>query len=358
MSLVKLDIYSLRNIQKESFYPTSTINLFYGENGSGKSSIVEAIFILGRAKSFRSHSIKSVISFSDTQLIVSAQLLQSNGNNLNLGVQLDNKNIRCHINHQITKKRSDLAYALPLQIIHPKSYELLDGGPQLRREFLDWGVFHDNENFLTLYSKFKVALNQRNALLKSKQVQHIHVWNKELIYYGTIVNSYRDIYLQKFKPIFLNILKCFFQIENIDLKLLPGWDTTISLEDILLSTLEKDLRYGFTQNGPHRGDFQLTIDDRLVKEVVSRGQLKLFVISLKLAQMQLLLSEQANNGCFLIDDFSAELDIENREKLLLYLSKMNCQIFITATEISEFGNLNKINNYKMFHVEHGNIKSV
>ncbi len=358
MSLTKLDIYSLRNIQQESINPIAGINFFYGENGSGKSSIIEAIYILGRANSFRSKSIKSIINFSKDELIVSAKKQEPNGLISNIGVLLNDKKIRCHINHQLTKRRSELAYTLPIQIIHPKSFELLDSGPQIRREFLDWGVFHDNENFLLIFSKFKTALIQRNALLKSKKIQLIDVWNKELIYYGTIVNQYREVYIQKFKPIFLNILKYFFQIENIDLKLLPGWDTSLELESILVSNLEKDLRYGFTQNGPHRGDFQISMDDRLVKDVVSRGQLKLFVISLKLAQMQLLLNEKINKGCFLIDDFSAELDVENREKLLLYLSNMNCQVFITATEISEFGNLSKINNYKMFHVEHGTIKSV
>ncbi len=358
MSLTKLDIYSLRNIQQESINPIAGINFFYGENGSGKSSIIEAIYILGRANSFRSKSIKSIINFSKDELIVSAKKQEPNGLISNIGVLLNDKKIRCHINHQLTKRRSELAYTLPIQIIHPKSFELLDSGPQIRREFLDWGVFHDNENFLLIFSKFKTALIQRNALLKSKKIQLIDVWNKELIYYGTIVNQYREVYIQKIKPIFLNILKYFFQIENIDLKLLPGWDTSLELESILVSNLEKDLRYGFTQNGPHRGDFQISMDDRLVKDVVSRGQLKLFVISLKLAQMQLLLNEKINKGCFLIDDFSAELDVENREKLLLYLSNMNCQVFITATEISEFGNLSKINNYKMFHVEHGTIKSV
>ena len=247
---------------------------------------------------------------------------------------------------------------MPLQIIHPKSFELLDAGPQLRREFMDWGVFHDNENFVQNYSNFKVALLQRNALLKSKQVQQIDVWNKEFAYYGTIVNSFREIYLLKFKPIFIEVLNSFFNINNIDLKIFPGWDNSIELHQILNSNLEKDLRYGFTQFGPHRADFLLTIDSRLAKDIVSRGQLKLYVISLKLAQMQLLLNENINQGCFLIDDFSAELDIVNREKLLLYLSKMNCQVFITATQQSEFGDLSKINNYKMFHVEHGNIKSV
>ena len=358
MSLTRLDIYSLRNIQQESIKPISGINFFYGENGSGKSSIIEAIYILGRAKSFRSKSIKSIINFSKDELIVSAKKKELNGLSSYIGVLLNDKKIQCHINHQLTKRRSELAYKLPIQIIHPKSFELLDSGSQIRREFLDWGVFHDNENFLLVFSKFKTTLIQRNSLLKSKKIQHIDVWNKEFIYYGTIVNQYREIYIQKFKPIFLNILEYFFQIENIDLKFLPGWDISLELDNILLSNLEKDLRYGFTQNGPHRGDFQISMNNRLIKDVVSRGQLKLFVITLKLAQMQLLLNEQINKGCFLIDDFSAELDLENREKLLLYLSNMNCQVFITATEISEFGNLSKINNYKMFHVEHGTIKSV
>ena len=101
-------------------------------------------------------------------MIVSAQILQANGNSLHLGIQLDSKNFEIRINQQSTQKRSDLAYALPLQLIHPKSYELLDAGPQLRREFLDWGVFNDDENFLPAWRNFKKALSQRNSLLKAK----------------------------------------------------------------------------------------------------------------------------------------------------------------------------------------------
>ncbi len=358
MSLVRLDIYTLRNIQKISIEPSSTLNLIYGDNGSGKSSFIEAIHILGRAKSYRSNSIKSVIKFNEKHLIVTAQINHFNRGYLHVGVQLNSKQTRCKINHQETKKRSDLAYALPLQIIHPKSYELLDAGPHLRREFIDWGVFHDNEAFLQNYSNFKMALLQRNALLKSKNIKHINVWNKEFTYYGTIVNNYRYVYVQKLKPIFLDILNYFLKFNDINLNLFPGWDSSIELDKILNLNLDKDLRFGFTQFGPHRADFLLTVDSRLVKDVVSRGQLKLIVFCLKLAQMQLLLNENINQGCFLIDDFSAELDIVNREKLLIFLSKMNCQVFITTTEVSEFGNLNIINNYKMFHVEHGNIKSL
>jgi len=358
MTLLKLDIYAVRNIQKETIIPAPGINFIYGENASGKSAVIEAIFILGRAKSFRSVTIKPVINFAQNHLIVSAQTLQANGSPLHLGIQLDSKSFCCRINQQSTHKRSDLAYALPLQIIHPKSYELLDAGPQLRREFLDWGVFNDDKKFLSEWRNFKKALSQRNSLLKTRRPEHIQVWDKELVYYGTIVNSYRHLYLQKIKPVFISIIDRFLEIDDIDINLISGWDTSMEFQQILTEDLDKDLRYGFTHSGPHRGDFQLLVGNRLAKDFVSRGQLKLLVMSLKLAQVQLLANEHSNMGCFLIDDFAAELDVTNRAKLLHYLSEMGCQVFITATEISDFGDLSHIINYKMFHVEHGNIKQV
>ena len=322
MTLLKLDIYAVRNIQKETIIPAPKINFIVGENASGKSAVIEAIFILGRAKSFRSATIKPVINFTQNHLIVSAQTLQANGSSIHLGIQLDSKSFCCRINQQSTQKRSDLAYALPLQIIHPKSYELLDAGPQLRREFLDWGVFNDDENFLPAWRNFKKALSQRNSLLKAKRPEHINVWDKELVNYGTIVNSYRQLYLQKLEPVFTDIIDRFLQIDDINIKLISGWDTSLDFQQVLTQDLEKDLRYGFTHSGPHRGDFQLLVSNRLAKDFVSRGQLKLIVMSLKLAQVQLFTNEHSNMGCFLIDDFAAELDVMNRSKLLHYLSEI------------------------------------
>ncbi len=358
MSLLKLEIHAVRNIQKATLIPSPTINFIVGENASGKSALIEAIFILGRAKSFRCATIKSVINFTAAHLIVSAKISQTNGNQLHLGIQLDGKAIDIHINQQAHQKRSDLAYALPLQLIHPKSYELLDAGSQLRREFLDWGVFNNDPDFLPAWRKFKKALSQRNALLKTRRPEQLNVWDNELVTYGTIVNSYRQQYLQKFKPVFIEIIGKFLSLDGIDLKLISGWDTTTEFKRVLIEDQTKDLRYGFTHSGPHRGDFQLLINNRLAKHIVSRGQLKLLVMSLKLAQIQLLDNEQSSTGCLLIDDFAAELDVINRAKLLHYLSEMACQVFITGTELQDFGDLSQINNYKMFHVEHGNIKSV
>lgn len=358
MSLLRLDVYQVRNILKQTLIPSPAINFLVGQNASGKSSLLEAIYILGRAKSFRSAAIKSVITTGYEDLIVSAQTVQPGGNQLHLGIKLDGKQFEIRINQQARQKRSDLAYALPLQLIHPKSYELLDAGPQLRREFLDWGVFNHDPGFLTAWRRFKKALSQRNSLLKTRQTGLIHVWDKEIVNYGTIVNICRVKYLEHFKPVFLSIAQRFLTIDEVDIGFVPGWDFERPLEQVLAQELEKDLRYGFTHSGPHRADFQLKVKQRLAKDFVSRGQTKLLVLSLKLAQVQMLANVNNTIGCILIDDFAAELDLANRAKLLDYVDSLGCQVFITATERADLGDINQLKNYKMFHVEHGRINPV
>ncbi|MGR9088532.1 MAG: DNA replication/repair protein RecF [Gammaproteobacteria bacterium] len=358
MTLLRLDIHSVRNIQQASIFPSSRINLIYGENASGKSALIEAIYILGRARSFRSSSAKSVINVARDHLVVTGQTLRPNGVRQHLGVQLDYKTFSCRINQQTTQKRSSLAYALPLQLIYPKSYDLLDAGPQFRREFLDWGAFNDDPEFLPAWKHFKKALLQRNSLLKTRSNGQIHVWDKELVNYGTIVQRCRQNYLLKLTPVFTETFSQFLDMEPIELKLVSGWDNAIDLYQALKNDLDKDMRYGYTHSGPHRSDLQIHIRGRLAKDLLSRGQLKLLVISLKLAQVRLLAVQHGDPGCVLIDDFAAELDVCNRAKLLNHLSGMNCQVFITGTEVAEFGDISKLKQYKMFHVEHGTIKPV
>jgi len=356
MSLIKVDVISVRNINKLTIEPSPAINFICGPNGSGKSALLEAIFILGRAKSFRLASIKPVIQIGQECLVVSALKQQTSGNLNQLGVSLNGKSMEIRINQQNEQLKSTLAYILPLQIIYPKSYELLDAGSSFRREFLDWGVFNEFTEFLPAWRKFKKALSQRNSYLKTKAITQINVWNKELVYYGTIVNDFRKLYLERFTPIFNEILTWFLSAYSFEINFIPGWDMQKPFQQVLLDDIEKDLRYGFTHSGPHRADFQLLINNQLAKDFVSRGQLKLIIISLKLAQIQLLNQRDNNSASILIDDLIAELDQDNRAKLLAFLDSLKCQVFITTTDISEMGNLCQLEHFKMFHMEHGEIK--
>lgn len=353
MTLQKLDIYFVRNIQQSTIEPCSNINLITGENGSGKSSLLEAIFILGRARSFRANNIKQVIQFKKNELIVSGQVKQQSGYLCHLGIQFNQKSTEIRVNKENGHK-SDLAYALPVLLIHPKSYLLIDGGPQVRREFLDWGAFNYAEDFLSNWRKFKKVLQQRNSLLKKRQTDQINVWNTELVQYGTIVSKYRKDYLEKLEPVFFEICNFFLNIGKVELKYFSGWDESESFLQSLVNDLSKDLRYGYTHSGPHRCDVSLMIDDRLAKNVVSRGQLKLLMLCLKLSQVKLI-NTQNNSVCVLIDDLTAELDLQNKAKLMDYLSRLDCQVFMSTTELSNFGDLSQLENYKVFHVEHGDV---
>lgn len=358
MTVSRLDISSVRNIRQATLYPAPTLNFIYGANASGKSALLEAIFLLGRARSFRSASIRPVIHFSHDHLLVTAQTAFPSGAHQHLGIRLENKSCEIRINQHTMPNKSSLVYALPLQLIYPKSYELLDGGPQERREFIDWGVFHHDSAFLPAWRNYKKALAQRNALLKNRQPEYLQVWNQELSDYGTIVTNCRRRYLEAFAPIFRDIAGHMLDLPAIAMSLSPGWDSTESLLEALAGDTEKDLRYGFTQSGPHRADLLLTLDRLPARDIVSRGQLKLLVISLKLAQIQLLNLNEENTACLLFDDFAAELDAANRAKVLRYLDGMQSQVFITATSPIDFGDLSNIRHYKMFHVEHGNINPV
>ena len=234
MTLLKLDVFSVRNIHSASIHPAPGVNIVTGANASGKSSLLEAIFILGRARSFRTHHIKQSISFDEAQLIVAAQLRHHTGDVSNIGIQIDNKQTEIRIDQE-NRQKADLAYALPVQLIHPKSYRLLDAGPQHRREFLDWGVFNRNRNFLPNWRRFSKALQQRNALLKTRQVKQLAAWDKELVEYGNWINDFRKEYLVLLQPVFLEMAGYFLETDQIDLRFNCGWDEKQLLEQVLKS---------------------------------------------------------------------------------------------------------------------------
>ncbi len=357
MTLLKLDVLSVRNIQAASIDPAPGINLITGANASGKSSLLEAIFILGRARSFRTTHIRQAIAFDQPQLIVSAQNRSPNGSLSSIGIQIDSKHCEIRIDQE-SKHKADLAYALPVQLIHPKSYRLLDAGPQIRREFLDWGIFNHNRNFLPNWRQFSKALQQRNALLKSRQFKQLSAWDKELLEYGLVINSFREQYMAKLQPVFLEMAGQFLAETLVDIRFLPGWDDKQTLEQMLKIDLDRDMRYGYTHSGPHRADFQTYLNKRPAKDYLSRGQQKLLMLALMLSQVKLLNQDGQNPCCILIDDLTAELDTVNRAKLLEYTANLQCQVFMTSTQLADFGDLANIENYKVFHVEQGCIRQL
>lgn len=352
MSLRKLAISNVRNISACSTELHPRLNLLYGDNASGKSSFLEALFILGRSKSFRTQIVSQVVNHRHDHLVVFGELEDST-----VGIKKSTKETEVKISGQRIKSLSTLASLLPIQFIHPGSLNLIEGPPSNRRQFIDWGLFHVKHHFADGWKNYRRILNQRNALLRASDVRSIEAWDKELSQYGELISNLRKEYVELFLPLFSQIFQTFFPGRDCKIRLKKGWDDSLSLKESLTNGINSDIKNGFTQSGPHRADFRVIVDDKRAESFFSRGQLKLLVLALNFAQAGIMSELNKNPGCVLIDDLSSELDNNVKKYVFNYLKQINSQIFITSINKETFSSLVDQENF-MFHVEHGEINRV
>lgn len=358
MPLAKFDVANVRNIDSACLEVSPRLNFIFGPNGSGKTSLLEAIHILGRARSFRSTQASQVIRFQQDDLMVTGKLEQDAGQPpISIGVRIGRRKREIALAGTKLQTSADLIRTFPVLLIEPASSGLLDGAPRTRRQFLDWGAFHLDNCFLDNWRGYARALDQRNALLRSGDCRGIEIWDHELSRYGTIVASARTAYAERLLPYFRSATQHFLGSIAFELRASPGWNMDKTLEETLRQEIAIDLRDGYTHAGPHKGDFSILADGRAAKNYLSRGQMKLLAFALLLAQTHLLEETLGNRGCVLIDDLASELDEDNRRKLLAFLQSRQAQFFITATDprVVEQAGLDDV---IMFHVEHGRVARV
>lgn len=358
MTLAKLDVSNVRNIETASIEPSPRLNFILGPNGSGKTSLLEAIHILGRARSFRSTQAGQVIRFQQEDLTVTGRAGEGAGlQPVPIGVRLGRRKREIVLAGQKLQTSAELIRAFPVLLIQPASSGLLEGVPKTRRQFLDWGAFHLDPGFLEQWRGYARALDQRNALLRTGDCRGIEIWNHELSRYGTIVALARATYAERLLPYFHAATGHFLGDMSLELRVAPGWDMGKNLDDVLCEEITLDLRDGYTHAGPHKGDFSVQASGRPAKNYLSRGQMKLLVFALLLAQAHLLEETLEAKGCVLIDDLASELDKDNRGRLLDFLRLRKTQFFITATDPQLF-EAGGVEDAAMFHVEHGQVKRV
>lgn len=360
----KLAIQGVRNLISVSIEPSPSINVIYGLNGSGKTSVLEAIHLLGLARSFRSNKIKPVVNDQEEQCTVFGRLQQANGNSLPLGVSRDIQDdaFRIRLAGENLRSTSELARLLPLLVINPDTFRLLEGSPKARRHFMDWGVFHvKHQNFFPIWQRAQKALKQRNTLLRHGRIKssELSVWDQEFVKAAHIVDELRCEYIQHLTPVFHKVLSQLTDLPEISISYTRGWDKDRALLEVLQSGLQRDIQTGYTHAGPQRADLKVKLGKVNAVDILSRGQLKLVVCALKLAQ-GFLYTELSGKQClFLVDDLPSELDGPHRHALCRLFQEMKCQTFITCVEKAVLENcwLPGVE-VKVFHVKQGQIQLI
>ncbi len=351
-----LIVRHFRNIKAADIDTTSRVNIFYGQNGAGKTSLLEAIHYLGLGRSFRTNHSAHIIN-NDTDSFSVFAHLDKNNQKIPMGLErLRTGDRTIKINGECVTTISDLAKHLPLQLLSTISYRFFFNGPKIRRQFLDWMLFHVEQSFFSRWQLFQRILKQRNAGIKARlPLEQIILWDNEFITTANEIDRLRQDILARFEPIFLNLLQQLLPNYNIRLSYHRGWKQEKSLEAVLQQGLQRDLQIGFTQSGPQRADLRLLINGTPAQDVLSQGQQKLTLYAFHLAQ-GLLLKEKTQNGpIFLIDDITSELDHEKRDCIAQLLQEIDSQIFITVVHRDDLGQIAQLKEAKMFHVEHGEI---
>jgi DNA replication and repair protein RecF len=360
MSIGKLIIQDLRNIESLSVELHPDLNFIIGDNGSGKSSVLEAIFYLGHGKSFRSSKVENLLQHTKHSFTVSAKThkdCQMGVRKLFNGQSTANTEIR--INGEKETKFSVLAKNIAVQVITPESFKIFFGGPKQRRRFVDLGLFHVKHSFSDHWREFSRILKQRNACLRSKTSgSTLSYWTDVFIDSSQIIANLRASYVQELTKELSYWLKIMLPSvsDDIVIQYLQGWNSKKNLYDVLQQYKEKELAYGYSLFGAQKFDVRFLLRGASVDNQLSRGQQKLFLLALTFAQAKLIERVNLVKPILLIDDVGAELDIHSRALLNNAIAGIECQVIVTAIDKTAVEQLvPQKENYKMFHVKHGKL---
>tara|TARA_R110002051_G_scaffold91405_4_gene160795 strand:- start:8 stop:1216 length:1209 start_codon:yes stop_codon:yes gene_type:complete len=397
----RLQISYLRNLNQVNLSATAC-NVIIGANGSGKTSLLEAIFLLSRGKSFRHHQPKRYIQHHQNAATVHAKL--SDSCSLAIQKQADATTI-LRLNQSTVYNQSILTEQLPTLLIDPSTMDMLEQGSASRRQLLDWLVFHMKQGFHPQWVAYQRLLKQRNSLLKQRrylsqvQLTELKSWDKGLASHAALIHHYRESIFEAWQPYFSESIAQLLPAyaKQLSLSYNAGYDTDVALDIQLNERLEQDLQLGYTRIGNHRADIHVhwrSNESRAIQDgqvtrsttaegdvqtklpvlkeqaanVLSRGEKKLLITALRLSQLPLLLKAENNlvssindaklsvTPVVLLDDITAELDDRAIEILLSTLAQLPCQVFMTSLTDSVLPLVYKYwSNPNVFHMKQGNI---
>jgi DNA replication and repair protein RecF len=363
--LNRIKVDNFRNLKTVDVALQPGVNLFYGDNGSGKTSFLEAVHVLSVGKSFRTARVDPLLADGSNQFLIYGEL--DSGDRIGLVRQLASAPA-LRLNTETQTSWKDVASLLPLQVLNSESFLLVEGGAGVKRRFMDWAMFHVEHSYLELWRSYRRILQHRNALLKlhAKDIfNQLDIWDVELAKVGEHIHLHREILFQKFLPVLYGTVSDLLPSPPVSVEYKKGWEQDVGLRQALYQSRQKDIRYRVTGCGPHRADLLLTCDSSPVSEFLSRGQIKLLACAIKISMSKHLSSIKIDKGItshatiFLIDDLAAELDEYSSHSVLAALQKTNDQCIFTAITCEALSWVAELTQTSgKFHVEHGKIQAI
>lgn len=363
MIIQQININSIRNIKNIKIKLSPKTNVFVGLNGSGKTSLLESISFLTLGRSFRTNNLDKIISFDSTVAAVSAVFSDQASQQIKVSAAKHRHQEKIKQIGGSLAKTTEIARLAPTQIIHEGSSKLIFADSFERRKFLDWLIFYVKKEHQILWQEFNRALIQRNTLLKERKTGASRVLkelDKIFIELSEKIATVRQKTLDDFKEVWE---QCFFELAfpsviKPKVSLFHGWEK--NLADSLALRYHLDIKQGFSNCGPHRADLIFTVENKLAKEVLSRGQGKSITLTLILARAIFLNKIQGrtnSSSVLLIDDLCSELDHVNGKKIIdfLFNSKNNLQVFITGIDQDSLLKLIPSKDGRWFFLENGKI---
>ena len=360
MHLTHLEVLGFRNVSRADVDLSSGINLLVGENGAGKTAILEAIYLLARGRSFRTTQSKQLIRHGDDELVVRAEVDTGQMVHRLARGKSRGGETKAKIDGESAHKQSRFAELLPLQTLLPGIADLVLDGPSIRREFVDWGLFHVEHQYLEISRRYRKALGQRSAWLREGHDGTFDKdpWAQDIAKQGALINHRRKGFVASLDQQTRRIFAALGAELEVQLIYHGAGDTEDAAAAMaqLAESYERDLRHGTTHIGPHRNDVDIAVNGTNAKNTVSRGQAKLIASAIVLAYCTEL-SQQSNVlPVLLLDDFGAELDSGHRERFFLELERIGCQVIATTTDEPKYLVGDALaSRGRVFHVEQGAI---
>ncbi|HJN37172.1 MAG TPA: DNA replication/repair protein RecF [Gammaproteobacteria bacterium] len=350
-----LSLKQFRNITELSASFSEGIHFIFGNNGSGKTSLLESLYSLTHGRSFRSRQPLQLIQDSSSFFRVVVAIKNTPCPIVVGWEKQRNKEAQLKIDGKNIQQFSSVAEKLPTLMIDTDSHRQLSSGPKSRRQFIDWKVFHCFPEFISCWRSYQTHLSQRNAALK--QNIDSSPWDKGLCSSAYKIDSYRKQIIEEWQEHFQDLLPKFNLIPlNLSTKYDRGWPYEKSLEESLEENRERDRRLGFTHSGPHRADLKVLTQEDLVFQRLSQGQQKIITYAMKLAQVRLLANDYSKKSLVLIDDLPAELDMPKRKAVIASLEELGVQSIITG--ILKRDVLSLTHQHACFSIDEGRLSSL